>query len=74
MDLFHLKESVGGKFVTIFSHLTAGYSEDRATLFLKVNNESKEVTEKNAKREILIRYWQKTISSKDGQAQKQATL
>lgn len=38
MGLFHFKKSVGGKFIAKFSHLIADYSEDRATLFSKVNN------------------------------------
>lgn len=42
MDLFHLKKSVGCEFIAEVSHLIAGYSEDRATVFFKVQ----ETTEK----------------------------
>lgn len=62
MDLFCLKRSgevAGGKFITNISHPRAGYSNGRATLFLKVTNEKTRGNCKDATREILIRCWQK---------------
>lgn len=40
MDLIPFKKkSIGHKFITNLSYLIAGYSKDRATLFLEVNKE-----------------------------------
>lgn len=65
MDLFCLKKkSAGVKLVTNFSHLIAGYSKSRATLFLKVNNERTRGNCKEAIREILTRCWQKNSTKK----------